>query len=289
MGVGFWAGWCAIAVVLAAAFHRFRRRPPALPPEVQAFLAELESLLRAHDGVEWLGMLPGRFACLLRVRGQETPVSLHELFRRGAAFPDKLPQAVAQLLAEIDEVGLDQIDGHEFGGVAVDLMPQVRSLAWVEQQGRFGDSAIVSRRFGDDLAIVYVIDDPDSMTFVCRAHLKRWNRSVDDVHQLAMQNLRARSEQGVPVAQKGAPMMLQTGDGYDASRVLLMPRDERVLVAMPDRDVLWVAIDEGQDLETLERKASAMAASASHPVSGSVYRLAEDGPRHAVATRSGEG
>jgi hypothetical protein len=284
MGVGFWAGWCALAVVLAAAFHRFRRRPPAFPPEVQAFLAELESLLRAHDGVEWLGMLPGRFACLLRVRGQETPVSLHELFRRGVAFPDKLPQAVAQLLEEIEEVGLDRIEHHEFGGVAVDLMPQVKSLAWVEQQGRFGDSALVSRRFGGDLAIVYVIDDPDSMTFVCRAHLKRWNRGADDVHQLAMQNLRTRSAHGVPIAQKGSPTMLQTGDGYDASRVLLMSGGDDVLVAMPDRDVLWVAIDEGQDLAALERKASAMAAVASHPVSGSVYRLAADGPQHVVAS-----
>lgn len=285
MGVGFWAGWCALAVVLAAAFHRLRRRPPAFPSEVRAFLAELESLLRAHDGVEWLGMLPGRFACLLRVRGQETPVSLHELFHRGSAFPDKLPQAVAQLLEEIEEVGLDRIEHHEFGGVAVDLMPQVKSLAWVERQGRFGDSAIVSRRFGDDLAIVYVIDDPHSMTFVCRAHLKRWNRGVDDVHQLAMQNLRTRCAHGVPIAEKGAPLLLQTGDGYDASRVLLMSRDDDVLVAMPDRDVLWVAVDEGQDLAALERKAAAMSAVASHPVSGSVYRLDADGPRHALAAR----
>ncbi len=288
MGAGFWAGWFALAGALAATWHLLRSKRPAYPPEVVAFLRELESLLQGHDGVEWLGMLPGRFACLLRVRGQETPVSLHELLRRSLAFPDKLPQAVTQLLLEIEEVGLDRIDHHEFGGVAADLMPQVKSLAWVEQQGRFGDSAIVRRRFGDDLAIVYVIDDSNSMTFVCRAHLKRWNRSADDVHHLAMQNLRTRCAPAMPVAQKGAPVLLQTGDGYDASRVLLMPRDEGVLVAMPDRDVLWVAFDEGQDIDALEHRAAAMASVASHPVSGSVYRLAEAGPLHA-STSNHEG
>lgn len=285
MGVGLVVVWCGVAVLLAVVFHRLRKPAPTLAPEAQQFLRCFEQELAKHEGVAFLGMLPGQFACLLRVRGQETPVSLHELFRRSEAFPDRFSQSVSQLVDEIGEDGLDRLEHHEFGGVAVDLMPQVKSLAWVEEQGRFGDAAIVHRRFGDDLAIVYVVDDPHSMTFVCRAHCKRWNRTVDDVHQLAMQNLQKRcAADALPAATAGAPVMLQTGDGYDAARVLLLPRSEDVLVAMPDRDVLWVALDEGQDLAALERKAATMASASAHPVSGRVYRLAAHGPKPAIAS-----
>ncbi len=284
MGLGLVALWCGLAVALAVAFHRLRQRAPSLPTEVREFLAKLEGELAQHDDVEWLGLLPGQFSGLLRVRGQETPVSLHELFRRSEAFPERFAQSVAQLLSEIDEAGLDRIDDHEFGGVAVDLMPQVRSLAWVEGQGRFGDSALVHRRFGADLAVVYVVDDPHSMVFVCRAHLKRWGRTAEDVHQLAMQNLQQLSaKDGIPAAAPGAPVMLQTGDGYDAARVLLLDEKRDLLVAMPDRDVLWVAFDEGQDLAQLQRKAATMAAAASHPVSGRIYRMTQTGPQPALA------
>ncbi len=284
MGLGLVALWCGLAVALAVAFHRLRQRAPSLPTEVREFMAKLEGELAQHDDVEWLGLLPGQFSGLLRVRGQETPVSLHELFRRSEAFPERFAQSVAQLLSEIDEAGLDRIDDHEFGGVAVDLMPQVRSLAWVEGQGRFGDSALVHRRFGADLAVVYVVDDPHSMVFVCRAHLKRWGRTAEDVHQLAMQNLQQLSaKDGIPAAAPGAPVMLQTGDGYDAARVLLLDEKRDLLVAMPDRDVLWVAFDEGQDLAQLQRKATTMAAAASHPVSGRIYRMTQAGPQPALA------
>jgi len=288
MGVGLVVVWCGVAVLLAAVFHRLRKATPTLAPEAQEFLRRFEEELARHEGVAFLGLLPGQFAGLLRVHGQETPVSLRELYRRSEAFPERFAQSVSQLIDEIGEQGLDRLDHHEFGGVAVDLMPQVKSLVWVEEQGRFGDSAIVHRRFGEDLAIVYVVDDPHSMTFVCRAHCKRWGRTVDDVHQLAMQNLQKRcAEDSLPSAAAGAPVMLQTGDGYDAARVLLLPQREDVLVAMPDRDVLWVALDEGQDLAALERKATTMARAAAHPVSGRVYRLASEGPKPAIATNQG--
>jgi hypothetical protein len=56
--------------------------------------------------------------------------------------------------------------------------------------------------------------------------------------------------------------------------VLTLDRADGILVAMPDRDVLWVAREErGQDLAQLERAAQAMAKVAPHPVSDRVFRL----------------
>lgn len=269
------AGWCATSVLLAVLHHRLVRLRPSLTPEIEEFLLGLESHLGRHPQVEFRGMLPGQFACLLRVNGQDTPLSLHDIYRRVEAFPDRFAVAVDQLVGEIAEVGLDRIVDHDFGSVAASILPQVRSLDWVAEQGRFGDSALVHRRLNDDLAVVYVIDDPHTMVFVCRAHLQAWRRSEEDLHQLALGNLHRRGA-GALLPLGREPLLLQTGDGYDAARVLLLDQLERtgsLLVAMPDRDTLWVAQEEGQDLARLMTAAEAMAQEAPHPVSGRLFRF----------------
>ena len=250
---------------------------PRLPTGVRDFLCAFELELQRHPQVEYLGLLPGQFACLLRVYGQETPVSMQDLFRRAEAFPSTLGSLVDRLVAEIQEVGLDRVSDHEWGGAATAILPQVRSREWVERHGRFGDAALVSRPLSGDLAIVYVIDDPQAMVFVCRAHLQRWRRSEEDLNRLALANLQRRAGDGLSAAVASRePTLLQTGDGYDAARVLLLDQLDKVdglLVAMPDRDVLWVAREEGQDLARLMSVTEAMARSAPHPVSAGVFRV----------------
>lgn len=285
MWVWFAAAWCLVSVGLAVMHHRLRLAAPSLPPEVEQFLLRFETELARHADVEYLGLLPGQFACLLRVRGQETPLSLHELHRRCQAFPDAFAEAVTKLLAEIDEVGLDRIDDHEFGGVATSLLPQVRTMAWVEQQGRFGDSALAYRKLSEDLATVYVIDDPHTMVFVCRAHLQRWHRGVEDIHQLAIANLRRHGGEQLQHLTGDQPVLLQSGDGYDAARVLLLPERDGMLVALPDRDVLWVGNEHNQDLGKLMAQAGSMAQAAAHPVSDRLYRV-RDGYLEPVTART---
>ncbi len=271
-------GWTAIGgLALAAwALHRASRRPRhrrAVRPELARFLAALQHELLQHPEVEFLGMLAGQFACLLRVHGQETPVSLQELHRRWLAYPTHFGRSVGQLCREIEEAGLDRIDDHYFAAVAGDLMPQVRSMDWVDAQGRFGDGGLVSTRLGPDLAVVFVIDDARAMVFVCREHLRRWGRSVEDIESLAIANLRQRSGNLAALMRDGEPSLLRTGDGYDAARVLLLPKDQDLLVLMPDRDVLWAADPKGQDQRDLMRQAERMAGCALHPVSPRLYRL----------------
>ena len=80
-----WIGtaWVVVAALGAVLHHRLRRRSSPYPPEVVRFVLQLESeLATAHPNVEFLGMLPDRFACLLAVDGQETPVGLREAFHR---------------------------------------------------------------------------------------------------------------------------------------------------------------------------------------------------------------
>ncbi|MBL8727275.1 MAG: hypothetical protein JNM25_02515 [Planctomycetes bacterium] len=270
-------GWGALALGLAWIHHRLGRAQGGYPPEVAAFLLRLETeLAAAHPDVQFLGMLPDRFACLLRVDGQETPVGLHEAWRHSQAFPDAFSRMVARLLADVGESGLDRVGDVDFADAAPLLMPQVRSRAWVDAQGAFGDAALVQRPLNHDLVTVYVIDDPHCMVFVCREHLRRWRKSEADLHNLAVANLgRLGGDVIDGQAASREPMVLQSGDGFDAARVLLLEQAEGLLVAIPDRDTLWVGPAQGQNLEQLMATTEAIARQSSHPVSASLYRVTD--------------
>ena len=277
--------WCAVSMVAAFLHHRMHRGLAKYPPEVAAFLVRFETVLaEAHPEVTFLGMLPDRFACLLRIDGQELPVSLHDAFRHAEAFPDAFPRMVDQFVRDIATVGLDRVEDVDFAAAAPVLLPQVRSLSWLQEQGCFGDSGLVHRRMNDELVTVYVIDDPNCMLFVCRAHLQRWRKTEPDLHNLAVANLARRGSLGLTSsAAERESVVLQSGDGYDASRVLLLEETDGLLVAIPDRDTLWVGPESGQNLERLMATTEEMAREAAHPVSPKLYRL-KDGQLTAVTT-----
>jgi uncharacterized protein YtpQ (UPF0354 family) len=279
-------GWCICAVGAAIVHHRVRRAELPFSPEVAAFLLRFENeLAEAHRQVDYLGLLPDRFACLLRVDGQETVVGLHEAFRHAEAFPDAFSRMVARLLADVREIGLSHVGDVDFATAATNLLPQVRHRDWLAARGTFGDSGLVHTPLNDDLVVVYVIDTANSMTFVCREQQKRWRKSVEDLHRLALGNLARRGAAGLTQRPRDEAMVLQTGDGYDAARVLLLEAQEGLLVAVPDRDTLWVGPEQGQDLASLMATTADLAEHAPHPVSPQVYRL-KDGQLAPLPARS---
>lgn len=265
--------WLAAAVLVAAIHRRWRRIAAQPTPELAAFMLRFENqLASAHPEIGFLGMLQDRFACLLCVDGQETAVPMHELFRHAEAQPDGFARLVASLLLDIREVGLDRVGDVDFAAAAPLVLPQVRSRAWLEQRGTFGGSGLVHTPLAADLVIVYVIDDARDMVFVCREHLRRWRREATDLHNLAVANL-ARRGGALPEAALRDGALVQTGDGFDAARVLLLDGRDGLLVAIPDRDTLWVGPETGQNLEQLMATTEAIAASAPHPVSRAVFRV----------------
>lgn len=276
----FLGGWIALSVVAAVVFHLVRSRyaPVTIPPEVQRFLRRLqEELATNHPSVGVCGMLPGRFAIVLRLDGQETPLGLHELFRHSLAFPDAFAQAVARFVREARSDGLDRPHDHSFADVATNLLPQVRAMDWVRSAApALGDAALVHRPFGDDLAICYVIDEPWSMVFVCRAHLRQWGRSEEDLFRLASQNLQRLAGAELPIpGVNDEPIIVRSGDGYDAARVLMLDpeRVEGLLVAMPERDVLWLCSESSAGLAELMSLNEEQNREAEHPVSPHLYRM----------------
>lgn len=270
------AAWLAAAWAAVLVHHRWRQRAPAIDPRFATFALRLENEIeQQHPNVRFLGMLPDRFACLLAVDGQETVVALHGLFSHADNGTDGFTRAVARLLGEVRDVGLDHIDDDDgdFAFVAASLLPQVRARAWLSEHGTFGDSGIAHRALGERLVVVYVIDEGADMVFVCRKHLQRWCKTEAEVHDLAVVNLASRCAP-LPERVRGNGLVLRSRDGYDAARVLLLlGSDEELLVALPDRDTLWVGRAREVDVAKVTAAVEAVAANAPHPVEGGLFRL----------------
>ena len=246
---------------------------------VEGFVEELVAAI--HEcGPEYVvrSQLPEAGAVVIAVRGQEVPVPLDNLYRHFLRDPASLRDLARQLLDEIEEVGLEQPTDHSFADVAMRLLPQIRSRDWLAARApAFGDSAIVHRELGPDLVLCYVIDDPWSMVFVCRAHLGQWSRTEEDLFHLANQNLRRLSLADVPMPDtEDGPVRIQSGDGYDAARVLLLDpeRAADLLIAMPSVDSLLLGQPEDRDqlISMLMREDGA-----SPIVSDLLYRMEEEG------------
>lgn len=275
------AGWVALSLLTAIAFALLRRRSEAVrvPHEMLHFLERFAREVREHHpAVEVRGMVPARFQVLLVVDGQETVATLHHLFRHAESFPDQFSELVRRFLDEVREAGLDSVRDHVYEQVAMRILPQVRGRAWLVAQGpAFGDAALVHRSIGADLVVCYVIDDVHHMVFVCAAHLRQWKKSAEEIHALALRNLERTTGKPLPVPAAAAqPVLLRTGDGYDAARVLLLDPDrvEGLLVAVPERDLLWMGHADERDLAGLMRLAEEQSRAAAHPVSPRLFRVA---------------
>lgn len=276
------ATWVGVAVLGAGIFSVVRRRykPVTIPREVQEFVQQLEVEMQEHPQVQLCGMVPGRFAAVFSLRGQEIPASLHHLFRRCTAFPERFKENLARFLDELEQDGVDHPSDHTFAEAAQHLLPQIRHRDWVSLHGgAFGDSSLVHRPLADDLVVCYVIDEPWCMTFVCRAHLRQWNRTEEDLYHLATRNLTTLAGGEVPLPEEGEQVLLRTGDGFDAARVLLLDPDqvEGLLVAIPERDLLWMGAQESSDAEltNLMSLNEEQVEQSHHPISQQVYRMTD--------------
>ena len=130
-----------------------------------------------------------------------------------------------------------------------------------------------------------VLDDGPDMVFVCRRHLQRWRRTEPDLYQIACANL-AASGAPMPAAVPAEGMVLRSGDGFDAARVLLLlDAATELVVGLPDRDTLFVGDPQRVDFARVEAAVAAVAQNAPHPVTDALYRLSDGRLAPAAAVR----
>ena len=95
---------------------------------------------------------------------------------------------------------------------------------------------LVHRPFSDDVRLAYGVDEGNRDRYVVAPHLAGWGATSEALHERAIANLEAMSEdielrRKAPKSGQGAYVTVNHGDAYDAARIVL-PRFRTRLVAL---------------------------------------------------------
>jgi hypothetical protein len=123
------------------------------------------------------------------------------------------------------------------------------------------------------------LDDGETRRHVTEGHRLRLELSVDEMGELAVEHLHRRAglEDALPGAHEDE-RVLATGDGYDATRVLLALQAEDLdqagdlIFALPDRDALHIG-RRADDLSGLMQHVEDAHREGKHPISPQLFRV----------------
>lgn len=165
------------------------------------------------------------------------------------------------------------------------ILPQVVPVALVEQTHREGRELAAVRYVGD-LAIAFVIDEPERYTYIHKRLMMKWEVKETDLLALAVRNLQVISRDLTPPLRIGRGkrqcLIWEAFDGYDASRILLTRSlvemaahvEGNPVIAVPHRDYMVMFGD--SDPGFVEEMTDRVRDEASHhkyPISERLYTL----------------
>jgi hypothetical protein len=202
--------------------------------------------------------------------------SLENLYRMSLLRPQDVKHHVERWAVELLRAAEGTPDQDApFEQVKDRILPMIiqQTEAEAERDGRTeGDrdtdaSAIVAESLVAGLQIAYAIDNDRTISYIPQTVFSRWKMSVDDLHDVAIANLVARSESISAHAAADEDgevnlILFQTMDGFDASRILLPTLHDRLrehlgspfAAGIPNRDILLCFRNDDETVARLKDK-----------------------------------
>lgn len=251
------------------------------PGEFTAFAAQL---LASYPGVDVLGT--DELAVRLRVRGQPITGDLgnsYVLYRNAPEQLDAIQQALAAAV-------LDLPDRSEADGLQLlqHIYPMLRNRAVLDEIRAQQIPGLISRPLAGDLVVCYVIDEGQRVVFVNEQHAERWDVSESLLYEIGLRNLRARSWQPRPGrlgSGAGGLLIFNSGDGYDATRILLPElfteiaeqQPGSLVIGVPNRDFLIAFSDAATSVfEQVSAQITVDAQTRDHPLTAQLFTIRDD-------------
>jgi len=215
----------------------------------------MAAMTREHFVEQVLKFVPERFPLVkltpgdegfsLRVNGHI--VSLENVYRLVVLQPEEIRHHIQRWIVELlraSEGSPDRTGSFE------QLKERILPMILPEDAGE-GHLDTVRQPLVDGLQVAYAIDSDRTIAYIPQSQFAEWNITTDQLHDVALDNLVARSESMVASAAQDPDgqislILFQTGDGYDASRLLLPTLHDRLrehlgspfAAAIPTRDLL---------------------------------------------------
>ena len=221
----------------------------------------------------------------MRVNGHT--VGLENLYRMSLLRPDERRQHIERWIVEIlraTEGSPDRIG--DFAELKERILPMVLS----ERMAASGYGQTLAEPLVAGLFVAYAIDSDRSIAYIPKAQFNAWKISLDELREAAIENLVRRSESMNAQAADGEDgrinlILFQTGDGYDASRILLPTLHERLrehlgnpfVAAIPNRDILLCFRNEEQTVSFVKQQVQEDYRRMPHQVSDQLFLITADG------------
>ncbi|MGF1633951.1 MAG: DUF1444 family protein [Phycisphaerae bacterium] len=213
--------------------------------------------------------------------------SLENLYRIVLLKPEDVGHQIERWAVELlraDE-GTPDMDA-DFEQVRSRVLPMILS----RDDDEVRDSRLVSQVILPGVRVGYVIDGDRTIAYLPADTLGKWNMDMDQLHELAVQNLVDRSEQmNAHAAQDETGqvnlILFQALDGFDASRLLLPNLHERLrgylgspfAAAVPNRDILLCFRQDPATITGLQAQIQQDYRTIAHPVTDQILLVTADG------------
>lgn len=221
----------------------------------------------------------------LRINGQVAP--LENLYRLIKLNPQDMRRHIERWMVELLRAseGVPDRDAG-FEAVRERVLPMVIN----SRSSEVAVDTMVTQPFLEDLLIAYAIDHDRTIAYLSRKQYALWKVDIDDLHQVAIDNLVTRSESIQAHAAQDEDgsvnlVLFQTMDGYDASRILLPTLHDRLrdhlgspfAAGIPNRDILICFRDDRDLLNRVGPQIAADYRSMPHQVSDRLLLVTADG------------
>ena len=221
----------------------------------------------------------------MNVNGNLAP--LENLYRVSLLRPDDLERHVDRWMVELLRAAEGTPDqSGEYEDIKDRILPMVLSAGTTELK----TDAMVTQPLIEGLIVAYALDSDRTISYIPRVLFDEWKMSIDDLHEVAIKNLVAKSEAiNAHAAQDedGAInlILFQTMDGYDASRILLPTLHERLrehlgspfAAGIPNRDILLCFRDDEETVNRLKSQIADDFRSMPHQVTDRLLLVTQDG------------
>ncbi len=204
---------------------------------------------------------PGEQPFSVRING--ALASLENVYRLAELRPDERLHHIDRWMVELLRAAEGTPDRFgTFEELKDRILPVVLPSNAAPQYKGTVNSALV-----EGLMVAYAIDQDRTISYIPLERFNDWKIPVEQLHELAIENLVIRSESLAAHAAEDDNgevnlILFQTMDGYDASRILLPTLHERLRsylgspfgAAIPNRDILLCFRNDEETVERLEKQ-----------------------------------
>lgn len=227
---------------------------------------------------------------VLSVRFGDAQLGLSNFYRQYIAAPDRFAELASQVLQRAEQ--LQSISQQRLNPTLDAVRERIMPMLYPQNQWQGQFPQHVGEPWVSGLAVLYVVDQPDTYWYIREELLEKWELSREQLHDLALSNLTVYWEVTpmqlhVAAGERGPSMVLPAKhDTYNAVRFLCPEFRSQLLelfgrefvTGLPSRDFFAAtAVESRELLQHFQQQVRSDYARSDHPLSDRLLLVTADG------------